>query len=345
MAIAELCGLRRFSVRDYQIGPPGPGEVQVRVEAVGICGSDLHQFSEGHVGDIQAVYPMVPGHEPVGSVLAAGAGVSGWSAGDRVAMEPAIYCYHCGYCMAGQHNHCGSVRFMSSPTEPGYFRDRVNVPAANLLPLPPNLGWVEGTLFEPLGIILQSFRFAQPKVGETAVVIGAGPIGLTTIAALRLAGVSRLWAVEPVAHRREMALALGATAAVDPGAADPVAEVLADTRRQGADMVLDCATRDDTINQAIRMAAHCGRVIITGVPSETRIPIEFHPLRRKELHFTAVRRSNHTDARALEMLSAFPARFTPMITHRRPLAEVQSSFETLEAYRDGVGKIVLLPEA
>jgi L-iditol 2-dehydrogenase len=344
MAIAELCGLREFRVRDYEAGPPGAGEVQVRVEAVGICGSDLHQFSEGHVGDIHAVYPMVPGHEPAGTVVAAGAGVTGWAPGDRVAMEPPIYCYHCGYCMAGQHNHCEHVRFMSSPTEPGFFRDTVNIPAANLLPLPPNLGFVEATLFEPLGIILQSFRFAQPKVGETAVVIGAGPIGLTTIAALRIAGASRVWAVEPVAHRREMALALGADAAIDPASADPVKEVLAETRGHGVEMVLDCATRDDTINQAILMAAHCGRVVITGVPSETRIPIEFHPLRRKELYFTAVRRSNHTDARALELLSAFPEKFTPMITHSRPLGEVQRCFETLEAYADGVGKIVLLPE-
>jgi L-iditol 2-dehydrogenase len=344
MAIAELCALRQFRVRDYSIGPPAPGEVQVRVEAVGICGSDLHQFSEGHVGDIQAVYPMVPGHEPTGTVIAAGEGVAGWSPGDRVAMEPPIYCYHCAYCMSGLHNHCEHVRFMSSPAEPGFFRDRVNIPAENLLPLPLNLGFAEGTLGEPAGIILQSFRFAQPKVGETAVVIGAGPIGLTTIAALRIAGVARIWAVDPIAHRREMALALGADAAIDPGTADPVAEVLAETHQRGVDMVLDCATRDDTINQAIRMASHCGRVIITGVPSELMIPIDFHPLRRKELFFTAVRRSNHTGARALELISAFPERFAPMITHRKLLSEVQPAFESLEAYAGGVGKIVLYPE-
>ncbi len=343
MAIAELSAPRRFSFRENDLPDPPPGQVQVRVEAVGICGSDLHYFSEGHTGDTPAIYPMVLGHEPAGTVLSPGAGVSGWTAGDRVALEAPIYCYHCEFCMSGRHNLCDHVRFMSSPTEPGFFRERVNLPAENLLRLPANLDYAEASLWEPLGIILHSFHFAEPKVGDTAAVFGAGPIGLTTIAALKLAGVRRMWCVEPVAHRREMALRLGADEAIDPGQADPVREVLAATGQRGIDVAIDCAGKGGSINQAIGMTRSAGRVVVTAVPSEQLVAIEFHTLRRKELSFHTLRRANRTGHAALELLSQYPQRFTPMVTHRMALGDVQRAFETLESYSDGVGKIVLLP--
>jgi L-iditol 2-dehydrogenase len=344
MAIAELVSPRSFAVRDYSRPKAAPGEVLVRVEAVGICGSDLHYFSEGHIGDVPAKYPMVLGHEPVGTIVECGDGVTGWSAGDRVALEPPSYCYHCEFCMTGRHNLCDHGRFMSSPDDPGFFRDHVSVPAINLLPLPKNLGFAEGTLWEPVSIILHSFRFARPQIGETVAVIGAGPIGLTTIAALKIAGAARVFCIEPLAHRRTLALELGADEAIDSSAVDPVHEVLQATHRRGVDLAIDCATRDNTINQCIRMARSAGRVLVTGVPTDVNISLEFHPLRRKELEFFTVRRSNHVGQPSLRLLEEHPKRFTPMITHRAMLGAIQSSFETLESYADGVGKIVLYPE-
>ncbi|MBI5084203.1 MAG: alcohol dehydrogenase catalytic domain-containing protein [Acidobacteria bacterium] len=343
MALAELVAQRRFLLRDYSPVPPAPGEIQVKVEAVGICGSDLHNFAEGAIGDTPCQYPMVLGHEPAGTVSAVGAGVTGWAPGDRAALEAAHYCYHCEFCMSGRHNLCHHVRFLSNVGEPGFFRDHVNLPATNLLPLPSNLGFVEATLFEPIGIILHSFRFGDPKLGESAAVIGAGPIGLTTIAALRIAGVSRIWCVEPVAHRRDLALVLGADAAIDPAQADPVREILRDTAGRGVDVVFDCAAKDGSINQAIHLGAPAARIVITGVPSELHPAIDFHHLRRKEQWFFPVRRSNHKSEHALRLLQEQGARFTPMLTHRMPLASVQQAFETLEAYSGGVGKVVVLP--
>lgn len=343
MAVAELIAQHRFAFRENVLEEPLPGEVQVRVESVGICGSDLHNFAEGQIGDVPSRYPMVLGHEPVGTVLKTGSGVTGWSAGDRVAIEPPIYCYHCEFCMSGRHHLCEHVRFLSNPGEPGLFRDRANLPALNLLPLPENLGFDEATLFEPLGIILHSFRMGDPKIGETAAVIGGGPIGLTTIAALRVAGVSRIWCVEKVAHRRALAQALGADVVIDPDQVDPVAEVLRDTGQRGVDMVYDCAAKDGSINWSIRMGASAARIVITGLPSEIQPSIDFHHLRRKEQHFFPVRRSNHRSELALRLLREQPGRFAPMITHRLPLEQAQQAFETLESYTDGVGKVVLRP--
>ena len=340
---AELVAPRRFELRDHELPPPPPGQVQVRVEAVGVCGSDLHFFSEGRIGNVEARYPMTPGHEPVGTITSLGDGVSGWSVGDRVALEAPFYCYHCEACMSGRHNLCAHVRFMSSPTEPGFFRDRVNLPLPNLLPLPKNLGFAEGTLWEPIGIILHSMRFAAPAVGETAAIIGAGPIGLTTMAVLKLAGIARIWMVDRVAHRRELAAAMGADAVIDSLQVDPVAEILRETGNRGVDLAIDCAATDDSINQALRVTRPAGRCVITGVPTSPRISFDFHSLRTKEINFFAVRRANHTGAAALRLLSEHHDRFAPMITHRRMMDEVQACFEMLESYSDSVGKIVVYP--
>src|SRR4051794_14947441 len=121
--VAELTAQRQFRMVEGAVDDPGPGEAQVRVQAVGICGSDLHAYAEGGVGDTPCVYPMVLGHEPAGIVVKTGAGVSGWNAGDTAAFEPAIYCYHCELCLAGRHNLCARLRFMSSPGDPGFFRE------------------------------------------------------------------------------------------------------------------------------------------------------------------------------------------------------------------------------
>src|SRR5437870_4022312 len=177
MRIAELVEQRTFRLREGSIAAPGADEVQVRVEAVGICGSDLHSYSEGGVGGTPCEYPMVLGHEPAGVIVKTGSAVSEWQPGDRVFCEPAIYCYHCEFCRTGHHNVCASVRFMSMPGDPGFFRDIVNLPARNLLGVPSHLGLPYATLIEPLAVAMHSMHFVALEPRHTAAVVGAGPIG------------------------------------------------------------------------------------------------------------------------------------------------------------------------
>src|SRR5262245_50239417 len=243
MRVAELIGPRLFRLAETEAPPPGPGEVQVRIQAVGVCGSDMHSYAEGGIGPTRCSYPMVLGHEPAGVIVSLGAAVSGWQAGDAVACEPALYCYHCEYCMAGRHNVCAHLRFMSSPEEPGFFREYVNLPAGNLIALPSNLDAIEGSLIEPLSVALHSLKFGQPRRGDTAAVFGAGPIGLLTLAVLKLSVAARGWVIEPVAARRELARRMGADAAIDPAAVDAAQQVLADTANRGVDLVFDCAAK------------------------------------------------------------------------------------------------------
>jgi L-iditol 2-dehydrogenase len=152
-----------------------------------------------------------------------------------------------------------------------------------------------------------------------------------------------VWVVEPLAHRRSMALALGADAALDP-AEDAVAGVLADTRKRGVDLVFDCAAKGDTANQAMRLARPGGRVVLTGIPAELRLPFDVHIWRRKELTIHNVRRSNREGHTALEILAQHRRRLAPVITHTRPLDEIQRAFALVEGYEDGVGKLVVRPD-
>ena len=114
MKVAQLASLRRFELVDRPLLDPAPGELQVRVAAVGICGSDMHNYGEGGIGGAACQYPQVLGHEPSGVVVKAGAGVTGFSPGDRGSLEPSLFCYHCHYCMHGRHNLCPNMRFTSS---------------------------------------------------------------------------------------------------------------------------------------------------------------------------------------------------------------------------------------
>ena len=340
--VAELTGLRHFTLAERQLPDPAPGEVQVKVAAIGICGSDMHSFAEGSVGDQICKYPMVLGHEPSGVVLKTGAGVSGWSAGDQAALEPAIYCYHCEFCMSGRHNVCANIRFMSSTETPGFFRERVNLPARNLLHLG-RISLREGTLIEPLAIALHSLKFSPPRIGDHVAVIGAGPIGLLTIALLKRNGASRIWAVEPVPHRREMAIAMGADVAIDPAAVDPAQEILKDTARRGVDAAYDCAAKPHSLEWAIGMVRSAGSLILTGIHSEVETPVNFHTLRRKEVTLFNVRRSNHESELARELLTTHSHLFAPVITHDRPMTQINQAFETLSTYSDGVGKLLITP--
>jgi L-iditol 2-dehydrogenase len=222
------------------------------------------------------------------------------------------------------------------PQDPGFFREYVNLPATNLLPLPERLSFQEGTLFEPLAVVLHSMKFAALQPGETAVVFGAGPIGLLTVAVLRMAGAGRIWAVEPVAARRELALKVGADAALE-----SCNSILADTRNRGVDLSIDCAARGESMNDCIRVTRNAGRMVITGIPSDPQVALDFHVMRRKEIALFNVRRSNHESETALDLLRDHRARFAPILTHELPLENVQRAFEMLERYEDGVGKVIV----
>jgi L-iditol 2-dehydrogenase len=190
---------------------------------------------------------------------------------------------------------------------------------------------------------MHSLKFAAIQPGETVAVFGAGPIGLLTLACLKAAGAGRIWAVEPVAHRRELALQMGADVALDPSQLDAARQINLDTAGRGVDCAIDCAAREDTTNAAIRAARNAGRVVLTGIHSAALVPFEVSPMRRKELSIFNVRRSCHESHDALALLTARMPLFAPLVTHTRPLDALPAAFTLTEHYADGVAKMVITP--
>jgi L-iditol 2-dehydrogenase len=199
----------------------------------------------------------------------------------------------------------------------------------------------EATLAEPLAVALHSLRLASIHPGETVAIIGAGPIGLLTIAALRAAKAARIWAVEPLAHRRELARGIGADVALEPGEA--AEEILSVTGQRGVDCAIDCAAGEHTTGQAIQITRNAGRVALTGIHSVPFVPMDGSAMRRKELTIFNVRRSNHETQEALELLDAHAEWFAPLLTHTREIEQINDAFTIASQYRDDVGKMIVRP--
>jgi threonine dehydrogenase-like Zn-dependent dehydrogenase len=212
----------------------------------------------------------------------------------------------------------------------------------NLLPIPDSVPLDAATLIEPLAVAMHSLKFAAIQIGERVAVFGAGPIGLLTIACLKVAGAGRIWVAEPLAHRREMAQAMGADVVIDPNQVDAAKQIFTEAGNRGVDCAIDCAAKQHTTNDAIRAAGNGARVVITGIHSECFVPFEVSPMRRKELAIFNVRRSNDEPERARDLMVERLGWFAPLITHHRPLAEIGDAFVNAENYADGAGKTIIV---
>ncbi len=199
----------------------------------------------------------------------------------------------------------------------------------------------EATLAEPLAVALHSLHRASIRPGETVAVIGAGPIGLLTIASLRAAKAGRIWAVEPLMHRRELARGIGADVVLEP--AEAVEEILRATGNHGVDCAIDCAAGEQTTNQAIQITCNGGRAVLTGIHSTPLVSLDGSAMRRKGLTLINVRRSNHETEEALELLQVHPAWFAPLLTHTRTIERIDEAFAIASQYRDGVIKMIVKP--
>jgi L-iditol 2-dehydrogenase len=243
--------------------------------------------------------------------------------------------------LSGHHNVCANLRFLSTPHHPGFFRELVNLPAVNFRPIPSGMSFEEATLAEPLAVALHSLRLTSIGPGETVAIIGAGPIGLLTIAALRAAKAARIWAVEPLTHRRDLARGIGADVAIEPGEA--AEEILSATGQRGVDCAIDCAAGEHTTGQAIQITRNAGRVVLTGIHSLPFVSMDGSAMRRKELIIFNVRRSNHETPEALELLDAHAKWFAPLLTHTREIEQINDAFTIASQYRDDVGKMIVRP--
>lgn len=329
--MAMLHGVGDVRVEEAADPEVPEGYTLVRVTDVGLCGSDLHWFGEGGIGDAVLTRPTIPGHE------FAGVGASGDLDGVRVAVDPAIPCGHCEMCEAGHRNLCVHIQFAGHSTLDGGMAELIAWPTHLLHPLPESMTGADGAMLEPLGVALHGWDLAHSRVGDTVAVVGCGPIGLLAIQLARAAGAGRVVAVEPLAHRREAAARYGADAVLDP---DEAADAATWKRwGLGADVVLEIAGTDTAVDLAVSAARPGARIVLAGIPDGERTSFPAHLARRKGLTFAMVRRMKEMYPRTIRLVEQGLVDVRSVVTERVPLDDVAGGFERATA-RQGLKTVI-----
>jgi L-iditol 2-dehydrogenase len=331
MQALRLHGARDLRLHTEPEPSPVPGESLLRITAVGLCGSDLHWFAEQGIGDAQLVRPLVLGHEFAGVIE---------ESGQRVAVDPAISCGVCEFCLEGNPNFCTAMRFAGHDTQDGALCQRMAWPTRLLHPLPGGLSDADGVMLEPLGVAIHSVDLAHLKPGMTVGVFGCGPIGLLILQVARIAGATRLIATDKLPHRLEAAYALGAT--VFPASdGRESADVLAATGGGGVDVAFEAAGENEAVEAAIAACRPGARVILIGIPSDDRTAFDASVARRKGLTLKLCRRMKHTYPRAIHLVESGLVDVRALVSHRFPLEEFDRAF-SIAHRREGL-KVILEP--
>ena len=330
MRAARLHAVGDLRVADEPVPSAGPGMSLVRVTAVGICGSDLHWWDEGAIGDAKLTHPLVLGHEGAGVIA------DGPRRGERVAIDPAIPCETCRACRDGYRNLCYQLKFSGHGETDGMLREVMAWPSSALHPLPDGVSDADGAMLEPLGVAIHSVDLGHLPFAGTASVIGCGPIGLLLIQLLKVAGARSVLAVEPLAHRREAAERLGADQVADP----PRSREPRGTSGSGrVDVAFEAAGNDEGVELAMASVRPGGRVVLAGIPGDDAIRFGASLARRKGLTIAMVRRMNEVYPRAISLAERKAVDLASVVTSRSGLGEIPEAFGDA-ARRTGLKAII-----
>jgi L-iditol 2-dehydrogenase len=339
---AYLTGIRQVEVREaLRPEVSGPRDVLLHIDTVGVCGSDMHYFRTGRIGDQVVQFPWILGHECAATVAAAGAEAGPLKAGDRVAVDPLIWCGRCDQCLSGREHTCRNQKFLGCPGQvAGCLAEYLVMPAASCYPVPASLDAAATVLVEPMSIALWAQRLAGDLAGARVAILGAGPIGLCVLLACRATGAEAVYVTDIRDNRAALAASMGADWTGSPERQDIVAAVLA-AEPLGLDAVFECAGEQSTLDEALALVRPGGRIMLVGIPEQDRVSFEIATLRRHEVTVQPVRRQNHCVGETIEMIAAGRLDVKPMVTHDYTLEQTQGAFETVADYRDNVVKAMI----
>ena len=329
MLAAVLHEPQKLLIDELDAPQPQPGQVQIRVRAGGICGSDLSYYFKGKSGDFAVREPFVLGHEVAGEIAALGEGVSDLRVGQRVAVNPGLNCGTCRYCLKGMPNHCLNMRFMGSastfPHMQGMFRQFIAVAARQCVPVPEGLDFAMASMAEPLAVALHALRLAGSLVGAKVLLVGCGPIGCILLAVARRAGAHHLVAVDLADKALQMAATLGADETV---LANDQTRIDKWSQQRGTfDVVLEASGSPAGLDTALRAARAGGTVIQVGNLPAGHSPVPANLVMAKELRYQGSFRFTDEYAVAAEELGAHKIDLRPLMTHAFPLEEANRAFE------------------
>ena len=338
MKAAYLESPGRILVRDIPTPRPALGEVLIKIHSVGVCASDIHYFEHGRIGRYVVEAPLILGHEPAGEVVEVGEGVETLAIGDRVSIEPGVPCRICQHCKEGDYNLCDDVVFMATPPVHGAFVEYVVHPTDFAHRIPDNISFDEAALIEPLSVGLFAAHRGQACVGDRAIILGAGPIGLMTLLVLKSRGVSDVTLVDIEPFRLTKARELGATATVDARNMDVAAN-----QAEGFDLVFETAGNPVTLTQTTRVARRGARVVLVGLSSQDLTPIDTNEIVDKAITISGVFRYANTWPLAIDLLAKSAIDLAPMISVHMELDATEEALEFARTRKGACIKVIVTP--
>lgn len=347
MQVARLYQAKDIRIEDSP-NPPAPkaDEILLNIKAVGLCGSDLHMYESGRIGYTDIQKPFILGHEFMGEIVAVGSSAIDGNhqplkVGQRVAVEPAVPCWHCELCEQGHPNLCPNHYFYGLFPDDGALREQMIVSARNCFPIPDSISDGAGALLETLGVAIHAVDLGKVKVANSVAVIGCGPVGLLIIKLLKLAGADPIFAFDKLDWRVEKAKQWGASHAfqVQGNEAVDIVQDLSDKR--GVDVAFEAAWADHSVQQAADMARYGGRLVLVGIPGDDKLQMTHSVARRKGLTIMMSRRMKHTYPRAIHLSTSGKVDLDDLVSHTFPLSETATAYAKNFAYDTGINKVVL----
>lgn len=322
-----MTDIEKLEVGEAPMPRIGADDVLIKVRSVGICGSDLHYYREGAIGDFKVEFPFILGHEAAGIVEEVGENVTSLKKGDRVCMEPGVPCMKCEECLSGHYNLCRDVRFWATPPYDGVLSEYVAHPTAFTFKIPDNMSFTEGALVEPLAIGLHACNMGGVKLGQTVAILGAGCIGLVTLLAAKACGATQIIVGDVLEKRLNKARELGAVA-INTAEEDFAAKVMELTGGRGADVCIDCAGFSATVDSCLSSAKPAGTVIIVGLGQDRVDGFNTGIMSTKELTVKSIFRYRNLFPTAINAIAGGRIDVGTIVSHRFSFDDTINAFAT-----------------
>lgn len=338
MKAVKWFGPRDMRLVDIDKPAPKPHEALIRIESTGVCGSDMHYFAEGRIGQTVITEPLILGHEYAGVVESVGAEADASLVGKRVAVEPGIPCLNCEWCHSGHYNVCPDMVFPGGPPYDGALCEHKAVHARFCFPVPDSVSAAEAAMLEPLAVAVHAVELACLKPGETAAILGLGPIGLLVAQVAKAAGAGQLFGTDLLDYRVAAGARYGVDEAFNASCKDTVETIVSATNGRGVDVAFDCARSSATPSLACRIVRPAGRCVLTGISGAEEDPFPVNVARRKELTVQWCRRFCFDYPRSIALLTLGRVDVASLVTHSYPLERSKEAFELVLNCADNVLK-------
>ncbi|MCK9244548.1 MAG: alcohol dehydrogenase catalytic domain-containing protein [Candidatus Marinimicrobia bacterium] len=343
MKAVLLTGIRQFALKEIQTPAiVNDTDVLIRVKMVGVCGSDIHYYTTGRIGNQVIKYPFIVGHEVAGIIENVGKGVIGVEPDQRVAIDPTVYCGRCDQCLKGRENTCRNLKFLGTPNQlGGALCEYIILPETSCYPIRDAMTLEQAVLTEPLAVAVYAVERAHLPRNASIGILGVGPIGMSVFHVLQTKKIGNVYVTDKIQQRLDFARQLNPRWGGNPEHVNIVAEINKLEPLQ-LDVVFECSGDPEAIAQAIKLLKPGGFLVLIGIPEVDDICLPIHELRRREITIINVRRQVHCTQKAIDLLEQRRVNMDTMVTHHLPLEKTADAFELVANYRDGVMKAMIV---